>query len=98
MRKTKYARQAENYTMGTFSLVVKQPWCEDDYSPPTSVEMKNDWGYTSAPHTTSWHGIWWSNGKTLTEKCMCYVLYFAAILQICASSQVFYTGIMDSNI
>jgi len=57
MRKTKYARQAENYTMGTFSLVVKQPWCEDDYSPPTSVEMKNDRGYTSAPHTTSWHGI-----------------------------------------
>lgn len=37
-------------------------------------------------------------GKTLTEKCMCFVLYSAAILQICASSQVFYTSIMDSNI
>jgi len=42
MRKTKYARQAENYKMETLSLEVKQPWREDDYSPPTSVEVKND--------------------------------------------------------
>jgi len=98
MRKTKYVRQEENYTMGTLSLVVKQPWCEVDYSPPTNVEVKNDWIYTSAPHTASWHGTWWSKGKTLTEKCMCFVSYSTAILQIRASSQVFYTGIMDSNI
>jgi len=42
MRKTKYARPAKNYAMGTLFLEVKQSWCEDDYSPPTSVEVKND--------------------------------------------------------
>jgi len=30
MKKTKYARQAENYGMGTLSLEIEQPWCEDD--------------------------------------------------------------------
>jgi hypothetical protein len=34
----------------------KRPRCESDHSPPPSVEVKNEWSYTSTPpHMPSWH-------------------------------------------
>jgi len=36
-------------TAGTSSPAVKRPWREADYSPPSSVEVKNARGYTSTP-------------------------------------------------
>jgi hypothetical protein len=40
-----------SYPMGTrnFSLGVKQPGREANHSPPSSVEVKNSWSYTSTP-------------------------------------------------
>jgi hypothetical protein len=32
---------------GASSPEVKRPWCETEHSPPTSVEAKNTWIYTS---------------------------------------------------
>jgi hypothetical protein len=32
-----------------FTLVVKRPGHEADYSPPSSAEIKNVWSYTSTP-------------------------------------------------
>jgi hypothetical protein len=40
--------------IGNFSLSVKRPGREADHSPPTSVEIKKIWIYTSTPHTPSW--------------------------------------------
>jgi hypothetical protein len=34
---------------GVLSLGVKRPECEADHSPPSSVEVKNAWSYTSTP-------------------------------------------------
>jgi hypothetical protein len=34
---------------GAFSLGVKRPGREADYSPPSSAEVKNAWNYTSIP-------------------------------------------------
>jgi hypothetical protein len=39
---------------GTLSRVVKRPRREADHSPPTSVEGKKMWIYTSTPHKFSW--------------------------------------------
>jgi hypothetical protein len=47
-----------SYPMGTrgSSLGVKQPGCEADDSPPSSVKVKNVWSYTSiSPNTPSRH-------------------------------------------
>jgi hypothetical protein len=41
---------------GALSLVVKRPGREADHSPPSSVELKNAWGYTSTP-PISLHGV-----------------------------------------
>jgi len=30
-------------------------WREADHSPPSSVEVKNAWSYTSITYTSSWH-------------------------------------------
>ena len=30
---------------------VKRPGCEDDHSPPSGDEVKNEWSYTSTPPT-----------------------------------------------
>ena len=42
-----------SYSMGTEVLCpsVKLPGCEVNSSPPSSAEVKNDWSYTSIPHT-----------------------------------------------
>jgi hypothetical protein len=38
-------------------LGIKRPGREDDYSPPSSAEIKNAWSYTSnLPITPSWRG------------------------------------------
>jgi hypothetical protein len=34
---------------GALFLGLKRPECEADYSPPSIVEVKNTWSYTSAP-------------------------------------------------
>jgi hypothetical protein len=34
---------------GAFSLVVKWPGCQADYSPPSSIEVKHEWDCTSTP-------------------------------------------------
>jgi hypothetical protein len=34
---------------GAFSLGVKRPGSEADYSPPFSAEVKDVWSYTSTP-------------------------------------------------
>jgi hypothetical protein len=39
---------------GLFSRGIMRPGSEADHSPPTSVEVKNTWIYTSTPHTSSW--------------------------------------------
>jgi hypothetical protein len=33
---------------------VKRPGCADDHSLLSSVEVKNEWNYTSTSHTSSW--------------------------------------------
>jgi hypothetical protein len=33
--------------------VVKYPEVVDDYLPPSSAEVKNNWSYNSSPHPTS---------------------------------------------
>jgi hypothetical protein len=38
---------------GAVSLRVKRPEHEADYSPPSSVEVKNEWSYTSTPQYAS---------------------------------------------
>jgi hypothetical protein len=35
---------------------VKRPWREADHSPPSNVEVKNAWRYTSTPQYSSWLG------------------------------------------
>jgi hypothetical protein len=37
------------WLLRTLSLWVKRPGREADHSPPSSVEVKNAWSYTSAP-------------------------------------------------
>jgi hypothetical protein len=39
------------YPMGVLS-----PGGEDDYLPPSTAEVKNEWSYTSTPHTSSKRG------------------------------------------
>jgi hypothetical protein len=41
---------------GALSLGVEQPGRETDHSPPSSVEVKNEWSYASTPQYTfmSW--------------------------------------------
>jgi hypothetical protein len=34
---------------GALSLGVRRPRCEADHLPPSSVEFKNAWSYTSTP-------------------------------------------------
>jgi hypothetical protein len=41
---------------GVLSLGLKLPEREADHSPPSSVEVKNAWSYTSIPPMSSWHG------------------------------------------
>jgi hypothetical protein len=41
---------------GALSPEVKRPGREADHSPPSSVEVKNAWRYTSTPNTSSWSG------------------------------------------
>jgi len=38
------------------SLGIKRPVREADHSPPSTVEVKNAWSYTSTPPTSSWRG------------------------------------------
>jgi hypothetical protein len=38
---------------GVLSLGVKRPGREADHSPPSIVEVKNAWSYTSTPNTSS---------------------------------------------
>jgi len=33
---------------------ILRPGCDADRSLPSSAEVKNEWRYTSAPHTPSW--------------------------------------------
>jgi len=35
--------------MGALSWAIKQPWREANHSPPSNVEVKNEWSYTSIP-------------------------------------------------
>jgi hypothetical protein len=37
------------WTPGALSVGVKRPGREADHSPPSSVEVKNEWSYTSTP-------------------------------------------------
>jgi hypothetical protein len=50
-----------SYPMGTTNSFpgIKRPGCEANHSPPTSVEFKNAWSYTSTlPHVfMSWYLI-----------------------------------------
>jgi hypothetical protein len=39
----------EKPVQGSLSLGVERPWREADHSPPSSVEVKNAWRYTSTP-------------------------------------------------
>jgi len=41
--------------MGLFPRVGKLPGREADHLPPTSVEVKDAWSYTSTPPMYSWH-------------------------------------------
>jgi hypothetical protein len=43
------------WVLGTVSPGVKQPGCETDNSPPSSVEVKNGGAIPALPHTSSWH-------------------------------------------
>jgi hypothetical protein len=45
--------------MGLFSSEVKRPGREADHSPPSSVEAKNAWNYTSTPPYVfmTWYSI-----------------------------------------
>jgi hypothetical protein len=47
-----------SYTMvlGDLSLGVKRPGREANHSPPSSVEVKNEWSYTSTP-SIRLHGV-----------------------------------------
>jgi len=40
--------------MGALCPGVKRPGREGDNSPPSIVEVKNSWRYTSYPHRSSW--------------------------------------------
>jgi hypothetical protein len=41
---------------GAVYLGVKRSGCEADHSPQSSAEVKNEWNYTSTPHTPTWRG------------------------------------------
>jgi hypothetical protein len=53
------------WVSGSLSLGVKWPGCEADYSPPSSAEVKNVWGCTSAPQYTFM--VWFSLKKMHLE-------------------------------
>jgi len=44
-----------SYSLCTWgiSLGIKRPGLEADHSPPSNVEVKNVWSYTSTPYTSS---------------------------------------------
>jgi len=46
-----FSTQLASCAMGTWgsSLEVKQPGCQDDYSPLASAEVKNEWSCTHTP-------------------------------------------------
>jgi hypothetical protein len=44
------------WVLGASSPGLKQPGREADHSPPSNVEVKNAWGYTSTP-LTRLHGV-----------------------------------------
>jgi hypothetical protein len=43
------AQSPIQWTLGVLSLGVKRTVREADQSPPSSVEVKNEWNYTSTP-------------------------------------------------
>jgi hypothetical protein len=47
---------------GALSLGVKRPEREADHSPPSSVEAKNAWSYTSIPQQGAGIARWYSAG------------------------------------
>jgi hypothetical protein len=44
------------WVLGSSIMGVKQPEHEAGPSPPSSAKVKNEWSYTSTPHTCSWRG------------------------------------------
>ena len=46
------------FLLGSLSLGEKLPGHEGDHSPPSSVEVKNEWSYVATSHVclNAWHG------------------------------------------
>jgi len=59
-RPDRFGAHPASYPMGTgaFSLRIKRPGHEADYSPPSSARSKNTWSYTSLPQYA--FIAWWS--------------------------------------
>jgi hypothetical protein len=53
---------------GAFSLGLKRPGREDDHSPPSSAEVKNEWSYTGTP-PIHLHGVVFSQ-KEHRDNCI----------------------------
>jgi hypothetical protein len=51
---------------GALYLGVMWPGRKTDHSPPSSVEVKNAWSYTSTPNTPSWRGAQLQNSDNFT--------------------------------
>ena len=51
-----HVAHTSSYYVGTRALVhlVKRPVREFHLSPPSNVEVKNEWSYTSAPYVPFW--------------------------------------------
>ena len=43
-----------HWVLTVLSLGIKWPGREADHSPSSSAEVKNEWSYTSIPHSASW--------------------------------------------
>jgi hypothetical protein len=52
---------------GALSLGIMRPGRETDHSPPSSVEVKNAWNYTSTPQYVAWCLVKPSDNFTLLD-------------------------------
>jgi hypothetical protein len=77
----KFLDHPASYSMGTEVLCrrVKLPGREVNSSPPSSAEVKNDWSYTSIPHTCiCLPGVDSDNNFTGRSCSHCWIFYIPA--------------------
>jgi len=83
-----------NGNQGALSLGIQRLGREADYSPPSSAEIRNAWGYTSTPISFSWRCASLSTG-TFTGPVDEWVTLQCSTLKVPCSNLGLGTGYSD---